>query len=81
VRSLRDQGDDVVDLGGGEPEFKKPDHVAHDAIEALSEGDTQYTPSRGTKALLQAVEHKYQVEQALRLIADKNVIITPSAKH
>ncbi|KPY89414.1 aminotransferase class I/II-fold pyridoxal phosphate-dependent enzyme [Pseudomonas syringae pv. tagetis] len=81
VRSLREQGDDVVDLGGGEPDFRTPDHVAHAAIEALSEGDTHYTPSRGTKALLQAVVHKYQVEQALSLIADKNVIITPSAKH
>lgn len=81
VRSLREQGEDVVDLGGGEPDFRTPDHVTRAAVEALSEGDTHYTPSRGTTALLQAVVHKYKTEQALSLVADKNIIITPSAKH
>ncbi|WP_186828438.1 pyridoxal phosphate-dependent aminotransferase [Pseudomonas chlororaphis] len=81
VRSLREQGEDIVDLGGGEPDFRTPEHVVDAAVEALSDGDTHYTPSRGTKALLDAVAHKYKTEHALDLAADKNIIITPSAKH
>lgn len=81
VRSLREQGEDIVDLGGGEPDFRTPNHVVDAAVEALSDGDTHYTPSRGTKALLDAVAHKYKTEHGLDLAADKNIIVTPSAKH
>ena len=81
VRKLREQGEDVVDLGGGEPDFRTPDHIVHAAVDALSDGETHYTASRGTKALLEAVAQKYKNEHGLEFDADKNIIITPSAKH
>ncbi|OPB00178.1 hypothetical protein BFW87_01860 [Pseudomonas fluorescens] len=81
VRKLREQGENVVDLGGGEPDFRTPDHIVHAAVNALAEGETHYTASRGTKALLDAVAHKYKKEHGLELDAHKNIIITPSAKH
>ncbi|KRP48440.1 pyridoxal phosphate-dependent aminotransferase [Pseudomonas poae] len=81
VRKLRQQGEDVVDLGGGEPDFRTPDHIVHAAVNALAEGETHYTASRGTQALLEAVAHKYKKEHGLDLDANRNIIITPSAKH
>lgn len=81
VRELRETGENVIDLGGGEPDFDTPQHVVTAAISALASGDTHYTPSRGKKELLQAVAEKYQREHGIPVDADRQVIITPSAKH
>ncbi|MFJ4374951.1 pyridoxal phosphate-dependent aminotransferase [Pseudomonas japonica] len=81
VRELRTNGENVIDLGGGEPDFDTPEHVVSAAIAALASGDTHYTPSRGKKELLQAVAEKYQREHGLLVDADRQIIVTPSAKH
>jgi aspartate aminotransferase len=81
VRALRAQGVDVLDLGGGEPDFDTPEHVAAEAIAAIEDGFTHYTPSRGLPELLDAIAEKLNKENGLLVDPATDVIVTPSAKH
>src|SRR5215204_5424840 len=58
ARSLKAQGIDVVDLGGGDPDFITPEHVRKAAADAMNAGDTHYVASSGTPALRKAIAAK-----------------------
>ena len=45
--SSRPQGIDVIDLGGGDPDFITPEHIRAAATEAMNAGDTHYVASAG----------------------------------
>jgi aspartate aminotransferase len=81
VRQLRSQGADILDLGGGEPDFGTPGHIAAEAVTAIRDGFTHYTPSRGTPDLLAAVAEKLAKDNGVQADPATDIIITPSAKH
>ena len=47
ARQLKAQGIDVIDLGGGDPDFITPEHIRAAATEAMNAGDTHYVASAG----------------------------------
>jgi hypothetical protein len=47
ARELKAKGRDVIGLGAGEPDFDTPDNVKKAAIDAISRGETKYTPVSG----------------------------------
>lgn len=51
---LKADGQDVVSLGAGEPDFPTPEPIARAGIEAIEQGNYRYTPAAGTPALRQA---------------------------
>jgi aspartate aminotransferase len=53
--ALKQSGVDVVDFGAGEPDFDTPEHIKQAAIEALRAGQTKYTPTAGTRELIQSI--------------------------
>jgi aspartate aminotransferase len=79
VRALRQQGLDVVDLGGGEPDFPTPEHVCRAAVEALAAGDTHYVASAGTPQLRQAIASKLKIDNNIE-VEPGSIIVTPGAK-
>lgn len=81
VHQLRRSGVDVLDLGGGEPDFDTPDHIKQAAHEALAAGQTHYTPSRGDACLLQALADKLRRDNSIDVDPQQGLIVTPSAKH
>ncbi|WP_328620079.1 pyridoxal phosphate-dependent aminotransferase [Streptomyces sp. NBC_00354] len=81
VHRLRATGVEVLDLGGGEPDFETPPHIGAAATRALQEGDTHYTPSRGLPELLRAIAAKLSAENRITVDPAAGVIVTPSAKH
>ncbi|MDI3389997.1 pyridoxal phosphate-dependent aminotransferase [Streptomyces sp. B-S-A8] len=81
VAALRAQGVEVLDLGGGEPDFDTPEHIVDEAVGALHDGFTHYTPSRGVPALLQAVADKLAKDNGVLVDPASGVVVTPSAKH
>ncbi|MGW1752219.1 pyridoxal phosphate-dependent aminotransferase [Streptomyces sp. NPDC002092] len=81
VRQLRAQGADILDLGGGEPDFGTPGHIAAEAVAAINDGFTHYTPSRGTPELLGAVAEKLAKDNGVLADPATEIIVTPSAKH
>ena len=76
---MRADGEDVINLAVGEPDFDTPSHVMEAAITAIQSGQTRYTHVAGTLALRQAVCDKYQRENQLRYQANQ-VLVSNGAK-
>src|ERR1700675_834892 len=52
-------GEDVIILSVGDPDFPTPDFITDAAIEALRSGDTHYTDIAGRPSLRQAIASRY----------------------
>lgn len=57
---LRANGQDIIGLGAGEPDFDTPAHIKQAAIDAIDEGFTKYTPVDGIPELKQAISDKFK---------------------
>ncbi len=80
VKALRASGEDVLDLGAGEPDFDTPDHVKAAAVQAIHEGFTKYTAVDGIPALKAAVREKFARENDLHYGLDQ-IVVSVGAKH
>ncbi len=76
---LKDEGQDIIDLSAGEPDFETPDHVKEAAWAAIQRGETKYTPTEGTADLRRAVQGKFRRENGLDYGFDQ-VMIGQGAK-
>ena len=74
ARDLREQGNDVISLTLGEPDFDTPDHIKSAAIEAINAGETKYTPVPGTVALRKAICAKFKRDNDLDFSMDQIVV-------
>lgn len=68
---LRAAGQDVINLGTGEPDFATPEHVVEAAISAMRNGETRYTIVDGTKALKAAIIEKFRRDNQLSFSPDE----------
>ncbi len=80
AKELREQGEDVIGLGAGEPDFNTPKHILDAAVKSMYEGHTKYTASAGLPALKQAIIKKLQTDQGLTY-KPSEIIVTNGAKH
>ena len=80
ARQLKAEGIDVVDLGGGDPDFITPEHIRQAAIEAMNSGDTHYVASSGTPALRKAIAAKLKHDNGIEVDPTKGVLVTPGGK-
>ncbi len=55
AQEMRAQGENVISLAAGEPDFPTPDHIVQSAKQALDEDFTKYTAVPGIPELRQAV--------------------------
>ncbi|UWG47594.1 Aspartate/tyrosine/aromatic aminotransferase [Halanaeroarchaeum sp. HSR-CO] len=78
AKELEAEGEDVVDLSVGEPDFDTPEHIKAAANEAMQAGETGYAPSNGIPALREAIAEKLQGD-GMAYESD-NIIVTPGAK-
>lgn len=79
AKDAKARGEDVIDLGLGEPDFDTPDHIKEAAHQAALRGETKYPPTGGTRAMRQAVVDKMARENGLVFALDE-VIISNGAK-
>ncbi|GAA0243709.1 pyridoxal phosphate-dependent aminotransferase [Haladaptatus pallidirubidus] len=75
---LEAEGEDVIDLSVGEPDFPTPGNIVEAGEQAMEDGHTGYPPSKGVPELREAIAEKLQAD-GLAYEAD-NVIVTPGAK-
>ena len=80
ARELKSQGVDVIDLGGGDPDFITPEHIRAAATEAMNAGDTHYVASAGIPSLRQAVADKLRSDNGIEVEPNGGVIVTPGGK-
>ena len=72
--ALRAEGNDVIGLGAGEPDFDTPDHIKAAAIEAINSGKTKYTAVDGTASLKQAIMDKFKRDNGFEYAADQILV-------
>lgn len=72
---MKAQGNDVLALSTGEPDFPTPDHICDAAVVAMNLGQTRYTATAGTPALRTAI-----AESAAFAAQPSNVIVSTGAK-
>jgi aspartate aminotransferase len=79
ARKLRAEGIDVIDLGGGDPDFITPLHIRQAAIDAMNAGDTHYVASNGIPALRNAIARKLEHDNGI-VVEPNGVLVTPGGK-
>lgn len=79
ARELALEGRDIINLGGGEPDFDTPEHVTEAGIKAIKDGRTHYVSSLGIPELRTAVSRKLYVENGLTYTPDE-IMVNPGAK-
>lgn len=80
AKELKEQGQDVIGLGAGEPDFNTPQHIIEAAYASMNEGHTKYTPSQGLPTLINHIIEKFKVDQGIDY-SEKEIIVTNGAKH
>jgi len=80
ARQLKAQGIDVIDLGGGDPDFITPEHIRAAATDAMNAGDTHYVASAGIPALRKAIADKLLADNGIEVDPNGGVIVTPGGK-
>ena len=65
ANQLKRQGQPVIVLGLGEPDFDTPAHILEAAQQAMVRGETHYTVLDGTAELKAAIQHKFQHDNGL----------------
>ena len=76
---LREKGDPVIHLGGGEPKSRAPMDAIVSAASLLNSAEVRYAPADGIPALKKAII-RYTEEFYHRLVAPLNVMASGGAK-
>ena len=76
---LKAQGQDIISLGTGEPDFDTPQFIKDAAILAINNGFTKYTAVDGIPELKKAIQHKFQSENQLNYDLNQ-IIVSTGAK-
>jgi aspartate aminotransferase len=79
ANELRRQGQSIINLVVGEPDFDTPQHIRQAASAAIERGETRYTQNAGTPELRQAIVDKLARENGLSYRANQ-VLVTSGAK-
>src|SRR5665811_2582480 len=80
ARLLKAEGIDVIDLGGGDPDFITPEHIRQAAVKAMNSGDTHYVASAGTPELRRAIAAKLSTDNGLDYDPNGEILVTPGGK-
>ncbi|MCB9991506.1 MAG: pyridoxal phosphate-dependent aminotransferase [Rhodospirillales bacterium] len=73
AKAMKAAGEDVINLGAGEPDFDTPDHIKEAAKAAIDAGQTKYTAVGGTVELKQAIVDKFKRDNGLTYTQDEVV--------
>jgi aspartate aminotransferase len=76
TRELKEEGQDIIGLSLGEPDFTVPDFIKEAAIKAINENYHSYTPVDGYGDLKQAVITKFKRDNNLSYKPSQIVVST-----
>ncbi|KGM06840.1 Aspartate aminotransferase [Methylophaga thiooxydans] len=78
AKQLQSQGQDIIHMEVGEPDFDTPEPIVEAGIKALKAGKTHYTPALGLPELREAIANWYQDYYQLD-ISPERIVVTPGA--
>ena len=79
AKRLAADGQDIIDMGVGEPDFDTPRHIVEAGCSSIRMGETHYAPTAGIPELRRIIADKLCWENQLSVTAD-DVAVTPGAK-
>jgi aspartate aminotransferase len=79
ARALEAEGQSVIHLEIGEPDFQTPTHIREAAIRALNDGYTHYAPPLGLLETRQAIAEHVSRTHSIP-VDPEEVVVTPGAK-
>jgi aspartate aminotransferase len=79
AKALKAEGEQVMSLAAGEPDFETPEHIRKAAVEAMEAGHTGYAPSAGIPPLREVIRDLYAKELGLSY-GDDQVVVSCGAK-
>ncbi|NDI14056.1 MAG: aminotransferase class I/II-fold pyridoxal phosphate-dependent enzyme, partial [Rhodobacteraceae bacterium] len=79
AQQLAASGQDIINLGIGQPDFRTPEHIVQAGIKALQDGHHGYTPANGLPVLREAVAADLEKRHGAQVNPD-NVIVVPGGK-
>ena len=80
AKKMKAEGEKVIDLSVGEPDFPTPENIKQAAKKAIDKNQTKYTLNAGTVDLRKAIAAKLQKDNGLDYDI-KNIIVSNGAKH
>ena len=79
ARALERQGQNIIHLEIGEPDFDTPSNVIGAAVDALHKGWTHYGPSAGLPELRQTIAEYVSQTRGVKVSSDE-VVVVPGGK-
>lgn len=79
AQSLAAAGQDIINLGIGQPDFRTPEHIVEAGIKALRDGHHGYTPANGLPVLREAVAADLHRRHGVEVNPD-HVVVVPGGK-
>ena len=79
ARALEAQGQEIIHLEIGEPDFDTPGHIVTAGVRALQEGYTHYGPTPGLPELREAIARNSREVRGINT-DPAQVVVTPGAK-
>jgi aspartate aminotransferase len=79
AEQLAAEGQDIINLGIGQPDFKTPAHIVDAAVKALKDGHHGYTPANGIKLLRETVAVDLAQRHSVG-IDPSHVVVVPGGK-
>ncbi len=76
---LREKGEPVIHLGGGEPKGKAPLDAVLNCATQLNSGEIRYAPADGLPALKKEIV-RYTEEHYGKIVAPEQIVVTSGAK-
>ena len=80
ARRRKAAGEDVLDLGVGEPDFDTPAAAAQAGIAAIEQGKTRYPPNAGLAELRRAIAQNLSGLSGGRTVDPERIIISTGSK-
>lgn len=80
VAELRRQGEEIISLSIGEPDFMTPPAAKEAAVKAIHDNKTKYDAAAGLLELRTAICKKLREENGLEY-SEKNIVVSSGAKH
>ena len=76
ARELKSQGQDIISLSLGEPDFNTPDFIKEAAKNGIDQNYSKYMPVNGYQDLRETISRKFKRDNDINYTADQIVVST-----
>lgn len=80
AKKMKEDGENVISFGAGEPDFKTHDYIRNAAIDVIANGNIGYTAASGLHELREAICEKFKKDNNLEY-TPANIVVSNGAKH